>query len=987
MKLFPDLEFHRTGIGLVPDPHDPERGSAVHLAHVAGSQRPLTFCSCSAGRRASCTCLVELEKQIREYHDQDGLPWPERFAASRWHRLAQLLFAGQHQDFAGLRVIQEGRDQPLRILTPDGAEVLRYLELSPATVRFLERTGKAPRTGGFVDRSSLIDRLATFLRTPEEQHLNKAGLRTNRQSFEESLWCRLAYHCVREYGEQGRFRPRVELRTGELYLEFAPDERPIFQLLVPRPSVPGTIDLLLAAQPDVGVVPQPIALDELFALDPEVEIVPARAAAEAREALALVLASGREFYTEGEATRHFRYGAVVFVAPLRILEAAIPPPPPRAGARLDLQRSRVETMETQPADPEREAKLVLDDPMGGLGIISEFDFIEIVAAEEAKDAREGKETGGASEHSLEIVYGFGGETVSLAELLRAKKAGQPYLQIASGWIDLNAPALRGLRALLRRKDLLRGVAAKSGREKLRLTSAELLRLQASSAKPIRVEGPKDRQALLERVLNLRPAERLVLPKGLRSELREYQKIGVEWFKFLYENHLAGLLCDVMGLGKTHQAMALMAILREQVGIRDPFLVICPRTVISHWRNKVRDHAPGLHTTSYHGPHRNLEQSLLEGDVLLTSYGVLRNDAKKFKRVKWGLIVFDEVQLIKNRSTQGYQAAASVGGRMKLGLTGTPIENSLSELKSLFDLILPGYLGSEEDFRDRYGPTIDADEDSWRLAHLRRLTAPFIMRRLKSAVLHELPAKIEDVRTCALSDEQLQLYREVITTKGHALMEKLQQDKEPLPYIHIFALLNLLKQICDHPALALSDLDNYPSHESGKWDLFTELLGESLQSGQKVVVFTQYLGMIDLMERHVEQLGVQSVTLTGASRKRGDIVDRFNNDPDCRVFLGSLKAGGTGIDLIGGSVVIHYDRWWNAAREDQATDRLYRIGQKRVVHVFKLLTEDTLEERIAAIIERKRKLMEDVVQADDPRLNKIFTREELIELLRRPEDEA
>ena len=203
----------------------------------------------------------------------------------------------------------------------------------------------------------------------------------------------------------------------------------------------------------------------------------------------------------------------------------------------------------------------------------------------------------------------------------------------------------------------------------------------------------------------------------------------------------------------------------------------------------------------------------------------------------------------------------------------------------------------------------------------------MLRRLKTAVLDELPEKIEDLRTCSLSEEQLSLYRQAINTKGVALMEKLRRDKEPLPYIHIFALLNLLKQICDHPALALGDLENYTAHDSGKWDLFQELLEESLQSGQKVVVFTQYLGMIALMERHLEQMGVQSVTLTGASRKRGEIVDRFNLDPDCRVFLGSLKAGGTGIDLVGGSVVIHYDRWWNAAREDQATDRLYRIGQK------------------------------------------------------------
>jgi SNF2 family DNA or RNA helicase len=371
--------------------------------------------------------------------------------------------------------------------------------------------------------------------------------------------------------------------------------------------------------------------------------------------------------------------------------------------------------------------------------------------------------------------------------------------------------------------------------------------------------------------------------------------------------------------------------------------------------------------------------------VLTSYGVLRNDVERLGKLEWGLVVFDEVQQIKNRATQGYQAAAVLRSRMKLGLTGTPIENSLSELKALFDLILPGYLGSEDDFRDRYGSSADAEAGSWHLSNLRRLTAPFVLRRVKKAVLDELPEKIEDVRTCSLSEEQLRLYRQTIATKGVALMQKLRTKAEPLPYIHIFALLNMLKQICDHPALALGQVERYPEYDSGKWDLFCELLSESLESGQKVVVFTQYLGMIAMMRAHLEQLGVPSVSLTGSSRNRGDIVDRFNNDEDCRVFLGSLKAGGTGIDLVGGSVVIHYDRWWNAAREDQATDRLYRIGQKRVVQVFKLVTEHTLEERIAMIIERKRRLMTSVVQEDDPRLNKIFSREELIELLSDPDE--
>ena len=319
--------------------------------------------------------------------------------------------------------------------------------------------------------------------------------------------------------------------------------------------------------------------------------------------------------------------------------------------------------------------------------------------------------------------------------------------------------------------------------------------------------------------------------------------------------------------------------------------------------------------------------------------------------------------------------------MRLGLTGTPIENSLLELKSLFDLVLPGYMGSDEEYAARYLSFRENADSNPGLTHLRKSIAPFTLRRLKIDVLEELPEKIEDVRTCQLSDIQVSLYREALSTKGASLVAQLESNPRQLPYIHIFALLNLLKRICDHPALALNKIEDYQSFESGKWELFQELLFETLDSGRKIVVFTQYLGMIAMMEHLLTNLGIPFVTLTGASENRGEIVRRFNEDSDCRVFLGSLKAGGTGIDLVGGSTVLHYDRWWNAAREDQATDRVHRIGQKQAVQVFKLVTEGTLEEKIAAIIERKRRLMNAVVQADNPNLSKIFTREELMDLLR------
>jgi SNF2 family DNA or RNA helicase len=387
---------------------------------------------------------------------------------------------------------------------------------------------------------------------------------------------------------------------------------------------------------------------------------------------------------------------------------------------------------------------------------------------------------------------------------------------------------------------------------------------------------------------------------------------------------------------------------------------------------------------HHGASRLALPDREPGDVVLTSYGVLRNvlldDADALRQIVFAVVVFDEIQTLKNQDTLAHRAAAVLRADMRLGLTGTPIENTLLELANLLDLVLPGYLGNGAALRRRLAGAPGGEPSHEAVGELRRAVAPVVLRRLKSAVLEELPEKIEDVRTCDLSEEQAEQYRTALARRGGDLLAALERESEPLPYLHVFGLLNLLKQICDHPALPLGRVESYGAHRSGKWDLFVELLAESLDSGQKVVVFTQYLGMIEIMERHLGGLDVPHATLTGRSRDRGAIVDRFNHDPACRVFLGSLKAGGTGIDLQAGSVVIHYDQWWNAAREDQATDRVHRIGQRRTVQVIKLLTEGTLEEKIAEIVERKRRLLAGAVAADDPTLAKVFTRAELIELL-------
>jgi len=519
------------------------------------------------------------------------------------------------------------------------------------------------------------------------------------------------------------------------------------------------------------------------------------------------------------------------------------------------------------------------------------------------------------------------------------------------------------------------------RDALKFSRLDLFRLKALSPAPIHIRGNHKRKGFFESILAFKPFEPFPPPKGMITPLRPYQRDGMEWLGFLYENGLGGLLCDEMGLGKTHEAMAFVVCLLEQKKTKGPFLVVSPTTVLSHWERKLSQHVPRIKAAVYHGGSRDIHESLKKARILLTTYGVLRRDIDKLRVVPFAVAIFDEIQYLKNPETQAYQCAREIDADMKLGLTGTPIENRLQELKALLDLTVPGYLGNDRHFHSRYLEPVEKDLEGARTEELRRVISPVTLRRRKETVLRDLPPKIEDVRTCMLSEDQVRLYREAVDRQAPTLLSTLKNSREKVPYIHIFALLTLLKQICDHPAL-LSEkkAGDYESCASGKWVLFEELLAECLDSGQKVVVYSQFLGMIEIMEKYLQAQGIGFVSLTGKSRNRGEIVSKFNEDPDCKVYVGSLKAGGTGIDLVAASVVIHYDRWWNAAKEDQATDRVHRIGQRRGVQVFKLVTEGTLEEKIAAIIEKKRRLMESVVKENDPSLLKTFTREELIQLL-------
>lgn len=572
--------------------------------------------------------------------------------------------------------------------------------------------------------------------------------------------------------------------------------------------------------------------------------------------------------------------------------------------------------------------------------------------------------------------------VDAIELWKAIRAKRRYALTSAGLFDLNDE----------RYNWLRYFSAKHIDKKQHLfflTNLHFLRLNAFEE----VHAPKDHQKReLGTYQYLKEITEFVVPEapnltGLESHLRAYQEVGVNWLWFLYHQQLSGLLCDDMGLGKTHQAMALLAaVTNAQIAegvlpFKKHFLVICPTSVLYHWQEKLQNFLPHLKVCTFYGAKRSFNDFKSDYDLLLTSYGIWRNERDILKQVPFEVAIFDEVQAAKNHSSLLHASLLDVKAKMKIGLTGTPIENYLKELKSLFDIVLPTYMPSEADFNRFFARPIEKDRNQKRKNILSRFIKPFVLRRKKEDVLNDLPEKTEEIAWCDLSHQQVELYNKILAGERPRLMQELSEEKGPIPFVHVFAILSHLKQVCDHPAVYLQEAENYKKYHSGKWALFLELLHEARDSGQKVVVFSQYLLQLDIIQAYLKEQNIGFAEIRGSTTNRGEEVKRFQNDPTCEVFIASLQAAGLGIDLTAASVVIHYDRWWNAAKENQATDRVHRIGQRRGVQVFKLVTKGTFEEKINLMIAAKGELMEDVVGADDHQLLKQLDRNQILDLLR------
>jgi superfamily II DNA or RNA helicase len=459
------------------------------------------------------------------------------------------------------------------------------------------------------------------------------------------------------------------------------------------------------------------------------------------------------------------------------------------------------------------------------------------------------------------------------------------------------------------------------------------------------------------------AEPVRQPAALNAALRDYQLRGLRWLARMTSLGLGGCLADDMGLGKTITLIALHLHRQADETTRGPTLVVCPASLLGNWEREIERFAPGTAVRRFHGPRRSLEGTHDGDGFVLTTYGTMRLDAEALGAHRWGLLVADEAQHVKNPMSGTARTLRQIPARARVALTGTPVENSLSELWAILDWTCPGLLGPLTAFRSRFAATIEAGADPRAAERLSRLVRPFLLRRRKSdpGIAPELPPKTETDRPVALTREQAGLYEAVVRETMAQIKASSGMARRGL----VMKLLTSLKQICNHPAHYLKEAQPRLEGRSGKLELLDELVETILAEDGAVLVFTQYVAMARLLERHLAGRGVPSQLLHGGTpvRRREEMVRRFQ-DGETPVFLLSLKAAGTGLNLTRADHVVHFDRWWNPAVEQQATDRAYRIGQHRPVQVHRLITEGTVEDRIAAMLAAKRELAEAVLGAGE-----------------------
>jgi SNF2 family DNA or RNA helicase len=475
-----------------------------------------------------------------------------------------------------------------------------------------------------------------------------------------------------------------------------------------------------------------------------------------------------------------------------------------------------------------------------------------------------------------------------------------------------------------------------------------------------------------------------LDPALRAWLRPYQGQGVDWLAGLARRNFHGLLADDMGLGKTLQALAFAAWLRAAEKEQAPVLVVCPTSLVTNWQREAARFVPHFRVLDLTGADRQPKLAQAGShDLLVTSYAILRRDAEFYRALEFSLVILDEAQHIKNRASQNARAAKALRARHRLVLTGTPLENSVLDLWSLFDFLLPGYLGTAAEFRERYetplarGPA--GTPDTRTMARLRQRVRPFFLRRTKEEVLPELPPKLEHIALCELSAEQREVYRAVLAQGRREVFEHAGKSGAGRDRIAVLTTLLRLRQVCCHLDLLPHGEEKRAWQEpSAKLERTFELVDEAIDGGHRVLVFSQFVRALHLLRDEAKRREIPFAYLDGQTVGRQAEVDRFQHDAGIPLFFISLKAGGTGLNLTGADTVIHFDPWWNPAVEEQATSRAHRLGQSRRVQAYKLIAAGTVEEKIQALQARKRELFR--ASLGDDAFVENLTGDELEELL-------
>ncbi|OYV18877.1 MAG: SNF2-related protein [Methylococcaceae bacterium NSM2-1] len=560
---------------------------------------------------------------------------------------------------------------------------------------------------------------------------------------------------------------------------------------------------------------------------------------------------------------------------------------------------------------------------------------------------------------------------NLPDMLNISLGNHSYLSVSS---DKIKPILAVLFELFNTS-----ILEKDGTLKVsRFNAASLADVEEQSYGLFSLTGGKELRELGQKLKNFTGIQDVTLPVNLQAELRHYQQQGLNWLQFLREYRFAGILADDMGLGKTIQTLAHLLQEKQSGRMILPCLIIAPTSLMSNWRRETERFTPDLKVLTLQGPERKqLFDKINDYDLVLTTYPLLTRDDETLLKHDYHYLILDEAQTIKNPASIAAQLVRQIKTNHRLCLTGTPMENHLGELWAQFDFLMPGFLGDNASFRKRYRTPIEVYGDAEQKSRLSRRLAPFMLRRTKQEVANELPPKTEIIRSVPLHAKQAALYESIRLTMEKKVRDAIAEKGLSRSHITILdALLKLRQTCCDPRTLSLKEAQKVK--ESAKLDLLMEILPEQLEEGRRILIFSQFTRMIALIEDELDARKIAYSKLTGQTRKRDEAIERFKSG-EVSVFLISLKAGGVGLNLTEADTVIIYDPWWNPAAESQAADRAHRIGQDKPVFVYKLITENTVEEKIIAMQERKRALAESIYKVGAKEESLKLTAEDLTAL--------